>query len=636
MKTLAKKLHNLSILEYKKYLKTQDTDTLESLKEYLDDIYHNSGEALMDDDRYDILVNILQAKGNVSSKVGAKLRTDSNRVDLPYWLGSADKITPEDVDVLDRWISKHTSPSYVVTDKLDGVSCLFVRKNGKNSLYTRGDGNIGADISYLSSYFSLPKLSQSIAVRGELIIPKGVFNSKYRGKEVAGRTYKNARNMVAGLIGAKTARQGLEDIRFITYEIVTEEAEKPEAQLYKLGKLGFSVVRYEVVKKISMDKLTDMLKDAKKNSPYEVDGIIIQANKEYVRNTDGNPEYLFAFKMLFDEAIHTAIIKDIEWNVSKWGQLKPVAIINPIDLGDVTISRATAHNAKYVEENNLGPDAVIKITRSKDVIPYILEVTVQAEEPKMPTVPYSWDKTHVNISVKKHDSIMCVKLIADFFQKLGIKFVSEATVQKLYDNGFDNLLKIIEADKKALLRVPEFQEKSAERIYTNIRNGLQGISIPTVIGASGVLGYGIGRKRVESLMKAIPNLLEVYKTKSKKQMVDMIVSVEGFSNITAEKIAENLKYADRFIKKLSKYATFKSGKKISSALSGKYVFSGFRDKKLEEDITSRGGAVTTSVSKNTTAVIVTNLSSTSGKTEKARELGLPVYEKNDFIKQFII
>jgi DNA ligase (NAD+) len=605
-------------------------EELKKLKLKADDLYYNTGESIMSDTEYDLLKEEIQKRDSgYKPGVGAKLREGENRVRLPYWLGSADKIT--DTDKLDRWLTENKAHSYILSEKLDGVSCLLVFKNGKLNMYTRGDGTVGADISYLAPYLSLPKLKGDITVRGELIMKKSTFQNKYA------KQYRNARNMVSGLIGAKVARAGLEDISLVVYEIVGDSMPPPSIQLAKLKTYGFEVVKYEIAKKIDIDILSTVLPAFKADSHYEIDGIIVHANNEYDRNTDGNPSYLFAFKMTFLDAIHEVNVLDIEWNVSKWGQIKPVAIIEPLELSDVTISRATAHNAKYVVENSLGPGAIIKVTRSKDVIPYIVEVVVQAEEPKMPAVDYVWDKNRVNIMTKEEDNTMCIKIVADFFAKLGIKHVSEATVAKMYANGLDNLMKIIGANKERFLQVPEFQEKSAERIYTNIRNGLKSVKMSTIIGASGVLGYGIGVKRVETLLQAIPDLLELHRTKTRGELLQIITGIEGFSDLTAEKIIDNLPYASKFVERMKQYTTIEEQVKISSSLQGKkFVMTGFRDKKLEEDIAQRGGKVTSTVSKATSIVIVAQKTDKlTGKLEKASELGIPILTKTEFIRKYI-
>lgn len=629
MEKIVKKISGMNMKDLREYFRTENLEILHSLKIHLDDIYYNSGETTLEDLKYDLLKDILKKRDpTYVPPVGATLREGDNRVELPFWMGSADKITPEEPDQIKSWTNKNPRP-YILSEKLDGVSCLLAYADGSIKLYTRGDGVIGADISYLANYFNIPKLKSDIIIRGELIIPKKVFEKKYSG------VYKNPRNMVSGLIGGKTSRKGLEDIHYVVYEIVGDNMQKLSDQLKILKSLGFEVVKYKKVDTINVSILENTLVEFKKESNYDMDGLIVHTDTPYDRNTSGNPDYMFAFKIP-TESFKTKVI-DIEWNVSKWGQLKPVVLVEPVKYEGITMTRATAHNAKYVFENFLGPGAVVQITRSKEVIPYIVSVVKPADEPRMPEVEYVWDKNKVNISVKKYDDLMCVKLISGFFAKLGIKHVSEATVSKLFAAGLDNLIKIISADKKKLSKVPEFGEKSVDRIYTNIRNGLQNIKLSTVIGASGVLGFGIGERRMEALFLDIPDILAKSKTMTVSQMRDEIMKVEGFSYITASKIAPNLRYANLFIERLGKYATFQTNSRVSNSLIGqKIVMTGFRDKKLEDDIASRGGKVVGSVSKNTTALIVARKNNAlTGKSQKAHELKIPIYEKAEFIKEFI-
>ena len=115
----------------------------------------------------------------------------------------------------------------IITEKLDGVSGMLMYKDGKYSLFTRGDGIVGADISYLIKHIpSIPKLKNNIVVRGELIMEKKVFESKYKQdtiKKVAKKTYKHSRNMIAGMVGSKTINEGVVDIKFVVYEIIGEK-----------------------------------------------------------------------------------------------------------------------------------------------------------------------------------------------------------------------------------------------------------------------------------------------------------------------------------------------------------------------------------------------------------------------------
>jgi NAD-dependent DNA ligase len=629
--------------EMSNYCSETGLEELHRLKLYLDDLYYNTDRSEICDRLYDILKDSLMRRDpEYIPPVGAKIRSNENRVKLPYWMGSASKITPDEKKELDRWIDKNLCKNVFVSEKLDGVSGTFVCKNGVCKLYTRGDGLEGADISYLIQYIkTIPKITKDIAVRGELIIKKDIFNLKYKsdGSVSNKRTYKHSRNMVSGLVGAKTIREGLKDLEFVVYEIVGDETmPKPSKQFKKLEKMGFVVAKNKKVEVTNnMDYWVNLHNEFKKDSEYEIDGIIIQSNIEYDRNISGNPEYLFAFKVLSDDMIKETTVKDIEWSVSSWGQIIPVAILDPVDFPGVTISRVTLSNASLMKEKMIGPGALVNVTRSKEVIPFILDVPKPCENLKWPDIPYIWDDNEVHIKVRdaSEDIIrqMKVKMFAKFFAKMGIKHVSIQTIEKLYEAGFDNLLKIVRAKESELVLIEGIQKKSASRIVKNIHDGLQHIKACELLGACGVFGFGIGRKRVISLMTDIPDILSAPRKGLKKR----ILEVEGFSEIMADKVLENIDYAVEFIDSISPYVSFEQEKRVSNTLVGKkFCFSGFRSKDLEQEIEDRGGKTVTSVSKKTSGIIVASKDGKqSSKVLKANSYGIPVYTKEEFIKTII-
>lgn len=631
MDKLIDKISKLSLSKYDDYLQQTDIKLLKSIKTHLDDIYYNTSETTLVDYRYDLLKDaLIDRDKDFKVQIGATIRENEKRVKLPYYLGSADKISYGEEKELQKWLSTHLSNKYVISAKLDGISCLLYHKSGKTHLYTRGDGSTGSDITHIKQYINIPMLKEDIAIRGELIIPKETFNEKY--KEI----YKNPRNMVSGLVSRKTLKEALSDIHFVVYEIVEDNMYEQSKQLDKLRKVGFETVQnIQEIKEINMDTLSTHFLKFRESSEYELDGLIVQLDDTYDRNTSGNPDYMFAFKMNLSSDVHETKVKYIEWNVSKWGYLKPVIIIEPVETNGITISRVTANHAKYIVDNKLGPDSIIKVTRSKEVIPFIVGVS-RSSSPQMPDTEYIWDKNNVNIIVKNHDNTMTIKQISDFFAKLNIKYVSEATVSKMFENGLDTILKIVSADKSRLLQISEFKEKSAERIYTNIRNGLKNVKITTVLGASGMLGYGIGEKKLEALFSVFPDILSSCKQISKPEIINLIKKVDGFSDITAEKITDKIEDVRIFIENLSKVATFKSQEKISNTLQGqKIVMTGFRDQLLEEHIVKRGGKIVNSVSKNTSILIIKDIDKVSSKLEKATQLGIKIYNKVDFEKEYI-
>jgi len=654
MEKTSQKISEYTTKQMKEYCTKEDMDSLHSLKIYLDDLYYNTDVPGVSDDLYDVLKDwLMKQDPDWVPPVGAKIRVNENRTTLPYWMGSADKITPDEAKELSRWFDKNPCKNLFISDKLDGVSGTFVCKDGKKKLYTRGDGVEGADISYLIQYIdTIPDIDEDIAVRGELIIKKDVFEKKYyydgkkdeyhekklKGRD-DGRVYRNARNMVAGLVGAKTVRPGLFDVQFIVYEIVGHTTmPKPSSQIKILKKLGFTVVKHKKINSTQLiESWVELHNQFKKESEYEIDGIIVQSNVYYDRNPSGNPSYMFAFKVNSDESIYPTTVIDIDWSVSSWGQIIPVAVIDPIELPGNTIKRVTVSNAGLMVEKGIGPGAIINVTRSKEVIPFIVSVSEPCGEFKWPNVEYEWDENKVHLNVVKATpeviANMRIKFFAKFFSKMGIKHVSKATVRKMHDHGLDTLLKVLGATKKDLLKIDGIKEKSASRIVDNIHKGLQGVKAPELLGAASVFGFGIGRKRVIALMTDIPDLL----TAKKKGMKKRILAVEGFSEITAQKVYENIDTAVKFIDTVSQFVSFTEDTRVSDKLVGqKFVFSGFRSKELEQNIVDRGGKTVTSVSKKTSSgVIISAKGSTSGKVTKANSLGIPVYTKDEFIEKFI-
>jgi NAD-dependent DNA ligase len=324
-------------------------------------------------------------------------------------------------------------------------------------------------------------------------------------------------------------------------------------QLKYLSKIGFSIVNYEILKTFDIYNFIEILLKFKKNSIFEIDGLIIQSNKKYTRNIDGNPKYAFAFKMLMDDNIIETKVVDVIWNISKLGKIKPRIKIEPVHLQGVKITYATGFNARYISNNKIGVDSIVKITRSGDVIPYIVEIVKQSSEGKMPTIPYKWNNTNVDIIT---DDFNDIKLITSFFEKLEIKYIGEKNVEKMYDYGLNDICKIISVSQETLYKIDGIGKKGAERIYTNIQNGIKHLKIQDVIAYSSIFGGNIGIKKVNKLFDSIPNILEIYKEIDSTNLSDMINKIDGFSDKTTNIIIENIEKTDNFIKQLKQFVVF--------------------------------------------------------------------------------
>ena len=636
MNSLLNKLSKLKDDKLLIELKKIDIGKLKSLKEYLDDKYYNTEETCeFNDFQYDILKDLItEIEGeNYIHSIGSKVREDDNRVKLPVWLGSLDKIKPEDKNKLNNWIAKNNFENYIVENKLDGVSCLYECKKGNVKLYTRGDGSIGADITHLLEYIkNIPKVKIDIMIRGELIMKEKTFKSKYSD------TVANSRNMISGLVNAKSLRIGLYDVDFVTYEIISNEdyQSNPSKQFNMLEHLGFQVVSNKIINKteLNVEKLSEILIYNKSLYEYEIDGIIIQPDEKYIRNLKDNPKYAFAFKI---NTFVEAIVEGVEWNISKYKLLKPRIKIKPVNLNGVNINYASGSNAKNIFDNSIGKGAVVKLTRSGDVIPYIFDVIKAAEFPDMPTISYKWNENKVDIIVEDDENnISDIKMISSFFSGMGIKNISDSTVEKIYNAGYKTLKSILKAKKEDFQKIDGFQKTLSEKIYNNIHNGLQNITLDLLIGSACVFGEGIGRKKVKSLLDNFPDILEI--NMSEKDMIEKIKNIEGFSDKTAEKIVNNIDKVKKFLKDIEKYVSYEKSAQLSSnKLEGKSIlFSGYRPKELMEIITKNGGTIASTVNKTLSILIVKDKDSHSSKIETAKKFGIEILYENEFIDNYLL
>jgi len=611
--------------KFKKYIKTADVDILRKMKSEADDIYHNTGKSTgFTNEQYDLLQNTLKkrdAKVN-HTNVGSKVRDEEIRVTLEHPLWSMDKVTDEKKIL--SWLSKNnTHHSYIVEEKIDGVSCMAVFENGSTRLYTRGDGFVGTDISHLVGHIkNIPSdITQKLFVRGELVVYRSVFETKYADM------YANARNMVSGCVNAKTTRLGSTDIHFIAYEIIQlDMVDAPTEEISFLKRHGFEVVKYTTLPSISLDTLQDTLISFKGKSIYDIDGIIVQPDRPYTRSVNGNPKYAVAFKMQFDTA--TSEVIKVHWEVSKWKQIKPRVEINPTKLNGVVITFLTGYNAKYIIDNSIGAGAVIEFTRSGDVIPKILTVLKPAQVVDLPDdIPFVWNETQVDIMAVDDDLISGVKMTADFFDKIGVKNVGEKSVMKIYEAGYDSIPKIFEMKEDDFERIDGFGKALAKRTYTNLQKASKDIPLHLLLGSSGVFGYGIGSRRITLLLNDIPDLL----TCRLDGLTDRILKVEGFSDKTALKIIDGLSNAKIFISDMKRLVTISRPKETNkSERQTNIVFSGFRDADLEKRLVDKGHSMSNTVSTKTLFVVVDKSDyKQSAKTTKALSLNVKIITKDE-------
>lgn len=619
---------NALLNEPVKYLKTKTKKEIINFLQDCDIAFFNTNKTLLNDDMYDLVKNYLKnldPKNAYFKRVGAD---EDTKVKLPYWMGSLDKIK-DDEKAINNWKKKYNG-SAIVSDKLDGISCLFYKNNENINIYTRGNGIEGQDITHLRNYITFPNISESkFAIRGELIISKNNW-------ELIKDLGSNARNVVAGAIHSKILNKTLlNNIEFLAYDILFPEM-KIEDSFNYFTKNNIKCAYYKLLEEsdVNLETLSTHLESRRNNSDYEVDGIVIYNNKQHKIVNGKNPKYAFAFKSILTHEQAEVIVTNVEWNVSMHKYMKPIIKFNEVVISGVKIKQATGFNGKFINDNIIGPGSRIVIIRSGDVIPHVLKVLSVSSnnKPKMPENNYRWTDTKIDIILDEEgkNKEQDIKSYTYFMSKLDIGLVKESTIKKLYENGFDTLDKILKIKVDELVSIEGFQLKSATKIVENFEK-IKEADCDLLLDASNILGRGFALKKIKLVSEKYPLNK---KAEILKLTVDDLVKIDGIGNINAKQFVENIKKFYEFLDNIG-YKCEKNQEDIiikTVLKDKKFIFTGFRNKDWEKLIVNSGGKVVTAISKNVDYLIVKNKTDKSSKIDKANELGIKILDMEEFSK----
>ena len=634
-------------------------ENIKELVEFLikcDDAYFNGQDNLIEDSQYDSLKHKLKTLDPTNpyfNIVGSDVR--GGKIKLPYKMGSLNQIY--DQKELDNWAEKYhmKENELVISDKLDGCSAMVVYNNGELQIaYSRGDGLNGADITRHVKHLGNLKLKLTedcnIVVRGEVIMKNDTFSQKYSND------YSNPRSMVAGCMNRKTTEETiLADIDFIAYEIVhidnfnQDYTHNKINSLILLEQLGFQTARYSVVKgsEITDSVLKAKVSHAKSSSEYELDGIVVTINdyasvESVSKSSSINPEHSFKYKALDTNNVKTATVTKVNWEISKSGFLKPVVQINPINLFGTVVTYTTGFNAKFIKDNMIGPGAMIKITKSGSVIPYILEVIKPAQSSDLPGQyefgKWEFNSTGVEAILIDHEknSEVIFKQVLHFFETLKIDQLKSASLRKLYDTyELDNSAYKYEDVLITLLNMIQREFEAAvgangAKIFDSLEYRKNNMPVEMFIGGLKFFGFGFGTRKAKALMahfKCIENL--------RNCSISDLNQIDGFDQITSTNVYSGLDKFFAFYDSIKSDIIFLDKVVESSNLTGISVcMTGFRDADLQEKIEANGGKVVSGVSKKTTHLLAADKNSNSTKLKKARDLGITIMEPEEFRNYF--
>ncbi len=635
--------------QYFSFVKTGNKDQIDPWLAQFDAAY-TAGNQAISDETYDRLISTYESRFGKRTVVGAP--PTHSEVKLPIAMMSLDKVMKE--KELQSFIVKNPG-EYVVMDKVNGNAGLYEVIAGKSRLYNRGDGSTGSDLSHILPYLNLPILPFDIHIKGELVVDKKDY-------EPFKEDYKTNLSMVAGLLNSQSADpQRLKLIKFVAYDVSFPSNQNIELTMLQtlehLVKYGFRIPFCATVKTLSIEWLSAFFKQQKANQVYDVDGMVVVVNrpiKYSERLVRENPKYAIAFKEYGETAVAT--VSHIVWEASKHRVIKPVVKVEPVTINSFTIKSLTAFNAGWVWDNKVGPGTKLLITHN--TIPHILDV-VERTEPQMPPEDlyppgsWEWNETHVDIVLLEENDEIKIARIYEFFKQIGAKYWGETTIAKLYKGGFTTVKMMLESSKEDFLskNIDGIGDGIIERMIKTREEALPMVDLAVLMSASCCFGMGFGQRRLKAITDAYPNILDMNIT------IQQIVDLDGFAQKTAEKFIEGLPVFKKFLDEIPLLQKVLSGKlsgevnnvvktpvntnlpavklvapttttnnRSKEDVRGKsFVFTGFRDKALENTIQSLGGDVKTGVSKKVNYVVVGGVKGEgSAKEKKAMEYGIPI------------
>lgn len=564
----------------------------------------------------------------------------------------------KDINELKKFVGEQLC---VFMCKMDGLTVSLRYVDGHLvSAETRGDGVEGEDI--LHNAWLIEGIPHSISVKeemiidGEVICPTDFFEKNLKDK------YRNPRNYAAGALRRLNPKENKDcGLMFIAWDVVKgwDNIKSLGQKLNYLEDLNFIVVPAFVNNSddATVDKLIDSLKLEALSYDYPIDGIVVKYDDvDYYKSlgsTEHHPLGGLAYKF-YDEEYETSLL-EIRYDVSRTGQLTPVAIFEPVEIDGTIVERASLHNLSvmwdllgecpeykqpiWVAKMNM---IIPQITRAiKNDIPHdhtIEDVTIHC--------PICGAPTEIKTSESGVKTLYCsnpecegklAQKIDHWAGKKGmdIKGLSRATIEKLIDWGYVSELKDIynlEQYREDWISKTGFGVKSVDNILTAIETSKQ-TTLDKVLAGIGI--PLIGTKAGKDLANKFGTYEDFRKADS-----DAFYEIDGFGcEMTGAIMTFNYEELDYIVKN---YLSFKkpelTTEKSNDILKGKtFVITGKLSKKRDDWITeieSYGGKVSSSVSGKTDCLIC-NQKEDTAKYKKAESLGIPILTEQNFIENFL-
>lgn len=568
----------------------------------------------------------------------------------------------KDRDELREWLQGKPA---LLSWKLDGLTVVLTYYEGKLAkAVTRGNGEIGEVITNNARTFKNLPISIAhqgeLVLRGEAVISYSDFEKINAEIPEADAKYKNPRNLCSGSVrqlnNEVTAKR---NVHFYAFTLVRAEGvdfdNSREKQFLFLKEQGFEVVAY---KRVTQDTILEEIENfEKKIAHYDIpsDGLVLTyediAYGKSLGKTAKFPRDSIAFK--WADEVRETTLKEIEWSPSRTGLINPVAIFEPVELEGTTVSRASVHNLSVMHGLKLGIGDTITVYKANMIIPQIADNMTGSDNVKIPTVcPACGRETQIR-SVNDTESLYCInpecpakkiKAFTLFVSRdaMNMDGLSEATLEKFIAKGFIHEfadLFHLSDYRDDITQMEGFGEKS----YTNLLDSIEKARVTTL--AKVIYGLGIaniGLVNAKMLCKHFSYDIE----KLIFAKTEDLSAIEGVGEVIASAFTDymgnpvNVERLRRLLDELTIEVPLvdestQNLKGLTFVVTGSLLHYASRNE-LKDEIEKRGGKVAGSVTGKTECLINNDVTSSSAKNKKAKELQVPILSEEDFLETYFI
>ena len=637
------------------------------------DAYYNTGNPIMTDEQFDARLEDLRQleeetgvvlTNSPTQRVGAKVLTELNEITHSHPMLSLEKC-----HTVEELVKFANNKELIASIKLDGLTCSLTYKNGTLvSAETRGNGYVGSDITeHIKQFKNVPfKINKegTYIVDGEAIITDEDFAEINKEGE-----YKNSRNLAAGTLAVlDTSLVAKRKLSFLAWDVIEGGSNSLRDNLSEAKELGFEIVPFWFVPNSSnalnpknLQSNIDYVFDYAKDEGLPCDGIVFKFNDiEYGKSLGATSHHFkngIAYKAK-DDVYETELI-DIDWTVGKSGQITPTAVFKSVEIDGSSVSRASVHNISILTSLDLHIGDTIEVFKANAIIPQVKrnvsadERIALGKESDYIIIPSVCPICGSNTEIKQdNDSrvLVCTndnckgKLLGKlthFVSKnaMDIEGMSEATIEKFIELGWLNSFEDIFTLKEhftEMVKLDGFGETSVTKLLeaieasknTTLDRFIYSLSIPL-----------IGKSASKIISKYFSGDFERFYTECCFSEFNFTV-LDDFGEAMNESMHNYLE--GNFIKIgiLSRYLNFEKPQTVSNNanLSGlTFVITGSlehfanRDE-AKEKIEAAGGKVSGSVSAKTSYLVNNDVTSTSGKNKKAKELNIPIIDEEELIR----